>query len=660
MNRQTKSDISEIQPHDGANPFGYIDHSQFAGFGIELAYGKLPSGLTIHISKVVRGLACGCVCPACDQQLCAKKGPKTAHHFAHYGNGKGCGLGAETNAHIWAKEVLERELRIWLPARYVEIDGKRQMSGKAVQFRFVSATLEKRLGNIVPDVILTAEDGREFVVEVRVTHACDDTKIQKMRNSQTPGIEVDLSKYRTSTDREAVERALLIDAPRAWLYNAKIAEDQARLYAKIDQERRKREQEAHEREWRKKKQIAAEKQKIVGRAKSIIKRVTQANHFTEPADAETLLSVEAYGLDEFFEPLPEVQGFKVSDQAWQSELLAWLTQSIGDHSYFVQLIVVDEAIEALSPYIRADFQKAMPDDVLTEVRKLRSGWTFPHEAIENFLWSLHVNEFLEFEENGNSFIIASSWRSRIEKVRRDRKALEGRHEILKSTLAEIVDGLPHEETADFEALLWLDTRLADFGKSPNNIANLGNEEWTSFSRKLSALAAIRRGGDTDVFPLGLPVEAAIGRAVDARLETEQLETERRGASFRQQALEILGSDAAGWFNTPCARLGKAPIAAANASESEYGAAYAQLLEEDRARRIAKRNEEVAQGFKAKLQAKVKASAMRADEGQLFLTNHHPELSSSPLAYCSDQAGLDRCVKLLNASIRRGGRRFRVG
>ena len=658
MNGQTKSDISEVQPRDGANPFGYIDHSQFAGFGIELAYGKLPTGLTIHISKVARGLACCCVCPACDQQLCAKKGPKTAHHFAH--SGTGCGLGAETNAHIWAKEVLERELRIWLPARYVEADGKRQMSKKAVEFRFESASLERRLGNIVPDVILTADDGRKFVVEVKVTHACDDTKIQKMRNSQTPGIEVDLSKYRTSTDREAVERALLIDAPRAWLYNAKIAEDQAKLYAKIDRERRKREQEAHEREWRKKEQIAAEKKKIVDRAKSIIKRVIHAKHFTEPADAETLLSVEAHGLDEFFEPLPKVQGFTVSDQAWQSALLAWLAQSIGDHSYFVQLITVDEAIEALSPYIRVDFQKAMPDDVLTEVRKLRSGWTFPHEAIENFLWSLHVNEFLEFEENGNSFTIAPNWRSRIEKVRRDRKALEGRHEFLKSTLAEIVDGLPHEETADFEALLWLDTRLADFGKSPNNLANSGNEEWTSFSHKLSALAAIRRGGDTDVFPLGLPVEAAIGRAVDARLETEQLEAERRGASFRQQALEILGSDAAGWLNAHCAKLGMAPLSAALSGEAEYGTAYAQLFEEDRARRIAKQIEKIAQEFKAKLRAKVKASTLRADEAEMFLTNFNPDLQASPISYCSDQAKLDDCVKLLNASIRRGGRRFRVG
>ena len=104
----------------------------------------------------------------------------------------------------------------------------------------------------------------------------------------------------------------------------------------------------------------------------------------------------------------------------------------------------------------------------------------------------------------------------------------------------------------------------------------------------------------------------------------------------------------------------APLSAALSGEAEYGTAYAQLFEEDRARRIAKQIEKIAQEFKAKLRAKVKASTLRADEAEMFLTNFNPDLQASPISYCSDQAKLDDCVKLLNASIRRGGRRFRVG
>jgi hypothetical protein len=658
VNDQTKSDTNAIQARDGANPFGYVDHSNFAGFGIELAYGKLQNGLTVHISEVARGLACACVCPACDQQLVAKKGVKTAHHFAHYG--VGCGFGAETNAHIWAKDVLERELRIWLPARFVEVEGKRQMTKKAVEFAFQSARLERRLGNTVPDVILSADDGREFVVEVKVTHACDDAKIEKMKNSQTPGIEVDLSRYRTSTDRESVERALLIEAPRDWLYNAKIADDQAKLNAELARERLKQEQEAHERERRKKAQIEAEKQKIVARAKSVIEWANYGKETTEFIDDATFISVAAFGFDQFFDSLSGVQGFTVSDHAWQSALLVWLAQSIGDHSYFIQSITVDEAVEALSPYVCVGFQTALPDDVMTQIRKLRPGWTFPHEAIENFLLSLHINRLLEFEENESSFTIASNWRSRIQKVQRDQEAQNGRVAQLKSSLAEFLGGLPSDETADFDALVWLDTRLADFGETPSNLANSGSAGWTNFSRKLSALAAMRRGGDTDVFPLGLPVEAAIGRAVDTRLEMQRLETERRTASFKHQADEMLGSGASDWLSSFIAVLGMTPLAAAKAGEPAFSAACSQLHEEELNRRIAKRSKEVARGFKEKLETTVKASALSTDETVMFLKNFHPKLNAAPLDFCRDQSSLEQCVKLLKASIKQGGRRFRVG
>ena len=47
---------------------------------LRLGYG-LKEGKLLHISEVPRGLACGCVCPACGDRLVARQGPLREHHF---------------------------------------------------------------------------------------------------------------------------------------------------------------------------------------------------------------------------------------------------------------------------------------------------------------------------------------------------------------------------------------------------------------------------------------------------------------------------------------------------------------------------------------------------------------------------------------------------
>ena len=73
--------------------------------GGQITYG-LHSGDLVHITEVERGLACGCICPCCENQLIARKGPIVAHHFAHAG--ENCEGGAETALHLAAKEILSQ------------------------------------------------------------------------------------------------------------------------------------------------------------------------------------------------------------------------------------------------------------------------------------------------------------------------------------------------------------------------------------------------------------------------------------------------------------------------------------------------------------------------------------------------------------------------
>ena len=120
----------------GRNPLGYADHQPFTGFSDELVYGIKRDGGTAHISEVVRGLRCDCRCPACDQVLVAKKGLKQLHHFAHYNKGISCSHVAETNAHIWAKQVLEREKRLTIPPIVAEHGGHTEIVSPAKVYVF--------------------------------------------------------------------------------------------------------------------------------------------------------------------------------------------------------------------------------------------------------------------------------------------------------------------------------------------------------------------------------------------------------------------------------------------------------------------------------------------------------------------------------------------
>ena len=58
------------------NPFAFIDHSAFAGFGVDLVWGLDLEGEPMHISVARRGLACGLICPACKTPLIARKGSR--------------------------------------------------------------------------------------------------------------------------------------------------------------------------------------------------------------------------------------------------------------------------------------------------------------------------------------------------------------------------------------------------------------------------------------------------------------------------------------------------------------------------------------------------------------------------------------------------------
>ena len=72
-------------------------------------------GKIVFIDDVENGLRCGCICSKCKEPLVAKNRGKTdrIHHFAHKSDSKCSG---ETQAHLFAKDIIAREMFLSVPS----------------------------------------------------------------------------------------------------------------------------------------------------------------------------------------------------------------------------------------------------------------------------------------------------------------------------------------------------------------------------------------------------------------------------------------------------------------------------------------------------------------------------------------------------------------
>ena len=189
---------------------------------IKLPFG-LKNGQLVEISQVERGLNCGCFCPSCHKPLIARKGEKSIHHFAHH-KSQECYKALETSLHLAAKEILEKQKKIRLPAvitKMCEAHGDQLQLFKEQAITFDKIYLEKRLDNIIPDVIIEL-NGRKLLVEIAVTHFLDEEKKKKIRNLGYSTIEIQLNELREELNLANLHNMLIHDEKnKFWIYNAK-------------------------------------------------------------------------------------------------------------------------------------------------------------------------------------------------------------------------------------------------------------------------------------------------------------------------------------------------------------------------------------------------------------------------------------------------------
>jgi hypothetical protein len=595
-------------------------------------------------------------------ELVAKKGTRIAEHFAHCG-GKACAGVRETNAHAWAKKILEQMKRLWIPAGTATAGRATATVFKARLFKFDRARLEKREGMIVPDVMLTAGD-RELIVEIRVTHACDDRKIAKIRAMGKSALEIDLSNHRTADCEKLVAAALigtdpLMRAPRHWLFNTIV--DDASLHLAADIRRREAEGEMR------RAKAAADRKAALGKEAH---RIVAAARSTRPVSTEATLDdlhwVNAYGLGNLVKLESEGSGFRVPSKLWQCAIVTRILLEVMNETNGTWPTITPQ----LAGKVIADcLVTGVPFEPEAELKQALQGlepaFKFPVDAIAEYLGHLKRLNVLEREHvwaGKPPAPLFVGWRLRraVTMQLRARKGVlveqERRKERADDALSVILALVPKDEQKDFSAERWrtrsipgLDGRLAD-------LIETGDERWRKLVRALDEITRMLRDGPPCSDSLGLPVEPARERAAlrerlareaaeEAKQKAEAVAAKNREYSLSMRAMQVLGTTyREEWLSTPSSE-GPSFIECARASADGFHVACQALAETERQLHERRLRDREAANCRAKLKS---AAARQYDPArtELFLHTTQPRLSMSPWARCTNEVGLNACLALL--------------
>jgi len=622
---------------DGRNALGYVDHRQFGALGVNLAYGRRADGSIVHVSEVERGLACACVCPACGIDIVAHK-RKRQHHFKHYSNSAGCTYGPETNAHYFAKRLLEREKWITVPARVtVDDDGVRHEVQAARRMDFDEVLIEPREGRIIPDLIVT-KDGHRLFIEIFVTHRCDDEKIAYIRGRDTSAIEIDLSGFRTSLDDDAIAEGLLNTAPRAWLHNRLADSDRTKL--RLAKARRERADDA--------------------RADQEARRILQAIRQTE-VDAQQFQAdiemVETLGRRRLVGVGPQGDGFLVSTAGWQAMLLmdfVILPSKEGAASFNFNLAnALTHMAECLIPELR----DPPGDKVETRLLKLAPSLNLPRHAVAAYISHLVAVEVLEPSHPLNTHIVRVASGEKLDLRRRisDYQARSKREEQAAQRLQAVMERVIPDDLAGFDLAAWK-ARLPGFDISLASICASG-DEWRRFSALLHEIEAMVRGGAPVRDLLGLPLERLRKASTDAATRKREEDMQRveearqsarteRAEYMRNLAHREMREEAEAWLKQPNV-FGMTPLEAA-AEGLSIDRLRDEIHERGDQRRERVKQLRIADEHRARLRV---AAMPRFDHDErranLFLNSSQPALGGqSVMAYCRDQATFEHCMTLM--------------
>lgn len=167
-----------------------------------------------------------CVCPLCQSPFVAAKGKVNADHFRHKGTQCRVNDVHQTALHMRAKEIIKEEKLFYLPAYTISRKDvslpdipdyllkrlpKKYIYQRAKWLRCNSVELEKRISNIVPDVVAYTPEG-EYLIEIFVTNPVTPAKIAKAEKIGLPLLEVMLGDLKDETVSLEQLREIIIES----------------------------------------------------------------------------------------------------------------------------------------------------------------------------------------------------------------------------------------------------------------------------------------------------------------------------------------------------------------------------------------------------------------------------------------------------------------
>lgn len=169
----------------------------------------------LHVSEVERGLACRCRCVQCQEPLVARQGQVRDHHFAHASNREACESNHETLLHWYAKQLIVEARGLVVPMTRAAASMLGTSADNEVDILHAVGEVREEafLGDIRPDVLVTADSGVMVAIEVAYSSFCDVVKAAAFATRGMPALEIDLraftpDQFDTALVKEAVIRSV--------------------------------------------------------------------------------------------------------------------------------------------------------------------------------------------------------------------------------------------------------------------------------------------------------------------------------------------------------------------------------------------------------------------------------------------------------------------
>ncbi|MBB5053460.1 hypothetical protein HNQ36_003451 [Afipia massiliensis] len=635
------------------------DVSNFGSDKAKLVWAIDSNGKMAKISTVANGAKCKCRCPNphCNEYLIAKTNHQTPH-YSHSSNSKCNGGGPETAIHILAKEAIEEHKKLYLIERRASFAGREVILSKARLVEFDMVVAEHReLERIVPDIYVE-KAGRNLLIEIAVTHPCDEMKIEKIRARGVPALEIDLSGLPRNADRDVITQAVIYDAPRSWLFHADIDSAHAKLRA------------AHE-----KKEADATKQfddalNLLSRDYRLGLSDLSKQEKLEISDADELratrlvqhIGIHISGAGCFTWPLDRWQNFIIREFVVGSQL--------GHDAYRVKTVfsrLKDAgAIRPLFKFVNKEFEAALqagPLDFLT-----------PYRAIEMYLFHLAREGFV-YKISG-AYQTVSDIRVSIEGHRERLVRIQRRTEGALETARKILAFVPVNERGKVTAKTWLQQHQSLYGSSFKAAIDADSGPYDEMSLTLRNIERmIFENGPIIESTLELPIaqererqrnsrkQVADERAArkaeadeKAHLEKEVSENEARVSRisrFKREVNDSLGNDSADWLKSQSEQSESIDLLSLAAS-SELGLdrAFAMLRTTVHDRNEKAKKQKVIDRFVWQLVDDATRS-LGHQRCQLFIRSAYKELGGKkPIDYCVDKVTLAECLDLLKVVARK--------